>query len=89
MLLIEVVVNHKSIGWAENRASGASHHPHGPFLNGPWESNQPNAVAKEMKDGSPDVRLGEARKVCPTQCVVPVASLDQPQTSHLLEIIVL
>ena len=37
-----------------------------------------------MKDGSSDVQLGEAWKVCPTQCVVAVASLDQPQKSYLL-----
>jgi hypothetical protein len=76
------------MGWAQNRASGAAHHLHGPFFNGPWESNQTDSVTKEMKNGSSNVRLGETWKSCPPPGVVAVAGLDQSQTSHLQEIVI-
>ena len=40
-----------------------------------------------MKNGSPDVRLGEALKGCPPLRLLAVVCLDQAETSHLQEIV--
>ena len=40
-----------------------------------------------MKNGSPDVRLGEAWKGCPPLRLIAVVCLDQAKTSHLQEIV--
>ena len=62
---------------------------HGPFFNGPRESYQSDSVAKELKNGSPNVRVGLAWKGSLKLCVGAVVGLDQAKTSHLEEILIL
>ena len=40
-----------------------------------------------MKNGSPDVWLGEAWKGCPPLRFLAFVSLDQAETSHLQEVV--
>ena len=87
MLLAAVVVNHEGIGWAQSRVLRTAHHLHGPFFNGPGVSYQSDSVAKEVENGFPDVRLGEAWKGSSPLGVVAVVGLDQAKTSHLQEIV--
>ena len=87
VLLAAVVVNHQGIGWAQSRALRTAHHLHGPFFNGPGKSYQSDSVAKVVKNGSPDVRLGETGKGSTPLGVVAVLGLDQTKTSHLQEIV--
>ena len=87
VLFAAVVVNHQSIGWIQSRALRTAHHLHGPFFKGPGQSYQYNSVAKEVKNGSPNMRLGEAWKGSPTLCVEAVVGLDQAKTFLLQEIV--
>ena len=83
VLFASVVVNHEGIGWAQSRALRTAHHLHGPFFYGPRESYQSDSVEKELKNGSPNVRLGEAWKEIPPLRVVADVGLDQDKTPHL------
>ena len=87
MLLAAVVVNHEHIGWAQIRDLRTAGHLHGPLFNGPGESYQSDSVAKEVENGSANVRLGEAWKGSSSLGVVAVVGLDQAKTSHLQEIV--
>ena len=76
VILAAVQVNHQGIGWTQSRALRTAHHLHGPFFNGPRESYQSDSVAKEVKNGSPNLRLGEAWKESPPLGVIALVGLD-------------
>ena len=89
VLLAAVVVNHQGIGWTQSRALRTANHPHVRFFNSPRESYQSDFVAKEVKNVSPNVRLGEASKGRLPLGVVAVVGLNQNKTSHWEEIVAL